>query len=215
MRSGVRFHRSPVDGSRKITSLSRIRPRAGSCRMRLHTWKPPESDRTGRSQSMNRWTPPAAWITRAPGRRRRWNAFTTSPSTPTPRRSSLVTPRTPARVASGRKVGTGSVPRRVTSGSGTRRLEGQHEDELVRDGDLRHIPHATGVDDEALEPGAIGPGHASGATGAATQGARREAHDRVAYAQRPQQPGRGVRVLPIEGGDELQQQRDVSNVGWR
>ena len=32
IRSGVRFHFSPVQGSRKMTSLSRITPRLGSCR---------------------------------------------------------------------------------------------------------------------------------------------------------------------------------------
>ena len=68
IRSGVRFHFSPVAGSRKITSLSRMTPRFGSWRMRLQTWKPPESLMIGRSQSMNRWIPPAACTTRAPGR---------------------------------------------------------------------------------------------------------------------------------------------------
>ena len=158
--------------------------------MRLHTWKPPESLRIGPVQSMNRCTPPADWITLAPGRRRRWKALTTTPSTPTARRSSLLTPRTPARVASGRNVGTGSVPRRVASGSTMQGIEGQHEDELVRDRCLLEVNDAPDVGHEPIQPAPIGGLHAAAAP---AQGSGREADDRVVDVEAAEEARGGVR----------------------
>src|SRR5579859_1858978 len=193
-----------------MTSRSRMTPRAGSWRMSDQTWKPPESLSTGPLQSMNRWIPPPAWMRRAPGRRSRWKALTTTASIPTARRSSLVTPRTPARVASGRKLGTARLPRRVASGSairGAKRGQAQHEDELVRDRCLRHPDHLRlDFAHQGLQPMAIDAVHP---LDPAAERASREADHGVASPEAAQQPGRGAGVLPIEDRDELEEEGDV------
>src|SRR5437868_9271096 len=134
---------------------------------------------------MNRWTPPPACTARAPGRRSRWNALTISPSTPTRSRSSLETPRTPARVASGRKVGTARVPRRVIRGSGTdTALRGSHlhdEHQLIGDRGLAYVTCISSESGEqGIEPASVGRFHS---TPPSAERAHREAENDAANGQ--------------------------------
>ena len=69
--SGVSSIRSPLTGEANVTPSSRtlrIAPR-------LHTWKPPESVRSGFGQPMKRCKPPCAAMTSMPGRSHRWNVL--------------------------------------------------------------------------------------------------------------------------------------------
>ena len=69
--SGVRNSLSPFTGEANATPSSATL-RSGP---RLHTWKPPESVRMGRSQPMKRCSPPWAATTSCPGRSQRWNVL--------------------------------------------------------------------------------------------------------------------------------------------
>src|SRR5438034_4871421 len=190
-----------------MTSWSRMTPRAGSCRISDQTWNPPESLTTGPPQSMNRWIPPAPWITRAPGRRRRWKALTTTASTPSPLRSSLVTPRTPARVASGMNEGIASVPRRVTRPSANGWLQLEHEYELAGYRCFPRVAHARAQRlHEPLHPKPVGALHS---LPPAAQRPDWEAHRGVAHVELVQQAFRRGRRSAVEDGHELEEQRHV------
>src|SRR5205823_9955254 len=133
-----------------------------------------------------------------------------TPSTPTVARSSLDTPRTPARVASGRKVGTASVPRRVARGSGIRGVlatEREDHDELIGYRCLRNTLHSwIEIAQQGVEPAAIGRFHSAGA---AAERSRREADDRVTHREAPQEADGRRWILPVDNRNQLQQQRDI------
>src|SRR5438477_35556 len=164
---------------------------------------------------MNRWTPPPACTARAPGRRSRWNALTINPSTPTRSRSSLETARTPARVASGRKVGTARVPRLVIRGSGTdtafRGSQPHDEHQLVGDrgiADLAVTRPEPG--DQPVDPAAVGPFHP---TAPSAERADREADNDVVHGKTFDEPKSGIRLLAVEDRDELEEEGNVGRRG--
>ena len=132
---------------------------------------------------------------------------------PMPRRSSLLVPRTPARVASGRNVGTASVPRPVASGSAMRSSVSTKTSSLGTDAS-RHRAHAPGVGDKALQASPVGAVHP-----ASRVAAQRSADGKLTTAWRARRPRRR-RVAASgswrsSGGDELEQQRDIGLVGRR
>ena len=119
--------------------------------------------------------------------------MTTTPSMPIARRSSLLAPRTPARVASGRKVGTGEVPRRsdqrISHRASARRR--------ARSGPMPHRRRCTrvGIRHQLLEPTRD---RSAPFPSVARQAVAREADHGVPDPKRREQAGGGSGVLAIE-----------------
>ena len=74
------------------------------------TWKPPESVRIGRSQAMNRCSPPSLRIRSWPGRRYRWYVFARTMLAPAASRSSGSSALTVAFVPTGMNCGVSTTP---------------------------------------------------------------------------------------------------------